>query len=118
MTTATSTEALLALDTANDGFAVLEALASRADADEGSVVHLTTASLTVLGTTIGLIDYVSRLGLDTTRLQEDYILSGPLRKPQHLHLADVEVTTRLARTHFRPLHRVRIYEVRHCVIRT
>lgn len=118
MITATCEDVLVAIDTATDGFGVLEAIAALADEDSAVVVHLTTPELTVLGTTIGLIDYHSRLGVGTGRIQEDYQLRGPRTTPQFLHLADVEITRSRSSVGsvFRPVHRSRIAEITHSII--
>jgi hypothetical protein len=115
-TTLTPLEVPLAVDTSLDGFGILQALASEADAGFGTVVHVTTSLETMLGLTIGLIAYLRRLGIETARLEEDYVLSGPRASPQYLHLADVEVTGASAPPAFHALRRVRIAEVSHCVI--
>jgi hypothetical protein len=113
---ATSTEVALSIDTASDGFEILEALALRADGGQRMNVRVTTATAKFLGITIGLIDYLGRLGVETLRLEEDLMLAGPRVAPQYLHLSDVQAIVGGSENTL-PLHRVRIAEIHHCLAR-
>jgi len=113
--TSTSNAAAILIDTALDGFEALRRLALQADAGNSGLVQLMTKSLVLLGVTIGVVEYMRRLGVDTATLEEDYLLFGPIDTPQYLYMADVTVgQLHTGISSDRLLERVRIADVVQC----
>jgi hypothetical protein len=111
LTATTQSTVALTVNTAVEGFSVIQTLAQIADVGWGGLfVHLMTATDRVAGYTIGIVDYTEQVGLDTTKLKQE-LGSEPRADPQHLHLLCPDRTGDSA-----SLRRVRITDVEYCLM--
>lgn len=105
-------ERCLRIETNQDGFEIIQALAREADQGLNRDVTAWVSETRFQARTIGIVDYFRVMELDTLQLEVDYQVRGSPDPPQFLYLAaPVIVEDRLGRRSRSGL-RLRIVDIR------